>query len=136
MAHPADGEAWKHFDRIHPSFSSDRRNIRIGLCTDSFNHLGQFGTPYSYWPVIIFVYNLPPGMCMKNPYMFLSLIIPGPQSPGKYIDVFLRPLIVEVKMLLSVGVTTYDACRKQNFQMRVALMGTISNFHAYVMLSG
>lgn len=27
MSHPSDGEAWKHFDEIHPSFASDPRNV-------------------------------------------------------------------------------------------------------------
>ena len=75
-------------------------------------------------------------MCMKNPYMFLTMIVPGPKNPGKHLDIFLRPLINELKMLWSNGVDTYDAFRKQNFLMRVALMWTISDFLAYVMLSG
>jgi len=37
LCHPSDGEAWKHFDRKHPSFASDPRNVRLGLCTDGFN---------------------------------------------------------------------------------------------------
>ena len=136
MAHPVDSEAWKHFSRTHPSFASDPRNVRIGLCTDGFNPFGKFGTPYLCWPIIVTVYNLPPGMCMKNPYMFLTIVIPGPKNPGKHLDVFLRPLIDELKMLWSIGVNTYDAFRKQNFLTRVALMWTISDFPAYAMLSG
>ena len=31
MCHPSDGEAWKHFDRMHPEFSQDPRNVRLGL---------------------------------------------------------------------------------------------------------
>ena len=73
---------------------------------------------------------------MKNPYMFLTIVIPGPKNPGKHLDVFLRPLIDELKMLWSIGVNTYDAFRKQNFLMRVALMWTINDFSAYAMLSG
>ena len=68
--------------------------------------------------------------------MFLSMIIPGPKNPGKKLDVFLRPLIDELKKLWLNGVNTYDIYRKENFQLRAALMWTISDFPAYGMLSG
>ncbi|RDX66630.1 hypothetical protein CR513_54583, partial [Mucuna pruriens] len=43
LCHPPDGEAWKHFDRLHPEFSKDPRNVRLGLCADGFNPFGQYG---------------------------------------------------------------------------------------------
>ncbi|XP_038987986.1 uncharacterized protein LOC120112507 [Phoenix dactylifera] len=136
MVHLACGEAWKHFDRIHPSFSTEPRNVRLGLCTDGFNPFSQSARPYSCWPVFVTVYNLPPSICMKRPYIFLSLVIFGPKSPGKSIDVLLRPLIDELKILWEVGVTTYDIFRKENFQMKAVLLWTINDFPAYDMLSG
>ena len=27
LGQPYEGEAWKHFDRKHPSFASDSRNV-------------------------------------------------------------------------------------------------------------
>jgi len=36
------------------------------------------------------------------------MMIPGPKNPGKKLDVFLRPLIDELKNLWFVGVETYD----------------------------
>jgi hypothetical protein len=38
MYHPADGEAWKEFDKAWPDFAKEQRNIRLGLATDGFNH--------------------------------------------------------------------------------------------------
>jgi len=35
-------------------------------------------------------------------------MISGPKNSGKKLDVFLRPLIDELKNLWSVGVETYD----------------------------
>jgi len=64
MVHPFDGEAWKYFNSMHPHFSAKSRNVRLGLCTDGFNPFGSFAAPYSCWPVILMVYNLPPGMCI------------------------------------------------------------------------
>jgi len=96
MVHPSDGEAWKHFNSVHPHFSVESRNVRLGLCTDGFNPFGSFAAPYSCWPVILTVYNLPPRMCMRSEFMFLSMVMPGPSSQGRNIDVCLRPLIDEL----------------------------------------
>ncbi|CAH9146216.1 unnamed protein product [Cuscuta epithymum] len=88
MGHPCDSEAWKHIDMMYPDFASEPRNVRLDLCSDGFVAHGKYGASYSCWPVILTTYNLPPGMCMKYPYMFLSLIIPGPICPKKKIDVY------------------------------------------------
>jgi hypothetical protein len=139
MVHPSDGEAWKHFNSVHPHFSAESRNVRLGLCTDGFNPFGSFAAPYSCWPVILTVYNLPPGMCMRPEFMFLSMVIPGPNSPsspGRNIDVCLHLLIDELTQLWSSRALTYDISRKQNFVMRAALMWTINDFPAYGMVSG
>ncbi|GLT99835.1 hypothetical protein SLE2022_172480 [Rubroshorea leprosula] len=136
MFHPACGEAWKHFDSTHPEFASEPRNVRLGLCTDGFTPFGHSASPYSCWPVFVSVYNLPPTICMKQEYVFLSLIIQGPQSPGKNIDVMLRPLIDDLKQLWYSRIQTYDSFRHQYFLMRAALMWTISDLPGYGMLSG
>jgi len=53
MVHPSDSEAWKHFNSVHPHFSAESRNVRLGLCTDKFNPLGSFVAPYSCWLIIL-----------------------------------------------------------------------------------
>ena len=116
MCHPYDSEAWKHFSRVHPSFALESRNVRLGLCTDGFQPFGQSGQQYSSWPIIVTPYNLPPWMCMKETYLFLSIIIPEPNNPKNKIDVFLQPLIAKLKQLWEVGMQTYDVSRKQNFK--------------------
>ncbi|KAL8124215.1 hypothetical protein AgCh_012013 [Apium graveolens] len=136
LNHPADGQAWKDFNKAHPRFASEPRNVRLGLSTNGFNPFGHSAVPYSCWPVIVTPYNLPPWMCMKQPYMFLSLMIPGPTSPGKNLDVYLRPLIDELKVLWKDGIQTWDVLTQTNFNLRAALMWTISDFPAYGMLTG
>ncbi|XP_038687458.1 uncharacterized protein LOC119986835 [Tripterygium wilfordii] len=136
LCHPSDGETWKHFDQTYQDFASEPRNIRLGLCADGFTPFGQSGKNYSCWPVILTPYNLPPGMCMKREFMFLTVIIPGPQNPKSRIDVYLQPLIDELKLLWCEGVITYDVAMKENFIMRAALMWTVNDFPAYGMLSG
>ena len=136
MRHCSNSPAWKHFNLTHPSFASESRNVRLGLCTDGFQPYEQSGQQYSCWPVILTPYNLPPWMCMKEEYMFLTIIVPGPKNPKNNLDVFLQPLIAELKELWEVRIETYDVSKKRNFQLRAALMWTISDFPAYSMLSG
>jgi hypothetical protein len=96
MVHPSNGEVWKNFNNVHPHFSVESRNMRLGLCRDGFNPFRSFAAPYSCWPVILLVYNLPPVMCMRLEFMFLSTVIPGLSSLGQNIDVCPRPLIDEL----------------------------------------
>ncbi|XP_050378308.1 uncharacterized protein LOC126795524 [Argentina anserina] len=135
LKHPSDGEAWKHFDRQFPDFAADVRNVRLGLSTDGFNPWGNMSSTHSTWPVIVVPYNLPPWMCMKKEFNILTLLIPGPKSPGKCLDVYLRPLIDEVKDLRNNGKATFDRHSQSSFRMRAATMWTISDFPAYGMLS-
>ena len=136
LRHPADSEAWKDFDKNHNSFASDPCNVRLGLASDGFNPFGNMSTSYSMWPVILVPYNLPPWKCMKDPFFMMTLLIPGRKAPGIDIDVFLRPLIDELKELWDTGVETYDASSEQNFQLHAALLWTIHDFPAYAILSG
>ncbi|GLT26643.1 hypothetical protein SLA2020_016950 [Shorea laevis] len=136
MRHPVDSYAWKNFDSQHPSFASDPRNIRLGLASDGFNPFGNMSTSYSVWLIVLVNYNLPPWMCMKDPYFMLSMLIPGPKAPGNDIDVYLQPLIDELKDLWENGVETYDAASKSNFKLRVALIWMIGDYPSLVVLSG
>ncbi|XP_048489971.1 uncharacterized protein LOC125491934 [Beta vulgaris subsp. vulgaris] len=136
IEHPSDSEAWKHFDTTFPDFAFETRNVRLGLCTDGFSPFGKFGGQYFCWPVILTPYNLPPSMCMKKPFMFLSLLVPGPKNPKGNLDVYMQPLIEELKQLWEIGAMTYDISHKQNFMLHAALLWTVSDFPAYSMLSG
>ncbi|XP_024013103.1 uncharacterized protein LOC112087314 [Eutrema salsugineum] len=136
IAHPSDAKAWKHFQSIYPTFAYEARNIYLGLCTDGFNPFRKHGRQYSLWPVIVTPYNLPPSLCMKREFLFLTILVPGPEHPKRAFDVFLQPLIYELQMLWKHGVEAFDVSCQQNFTMRSVLMWTISDFPAYGMLSG
>ncbi|XP_071683555.1 uncharacterized protein [Lolium perenne] len=108
LSHPADGDTWKDFDNIHKDFAADARNIRLGLATDGFNPYGNMSNSYNMWPVFVVPYNLPPWACMDQSNFMLTLLIPGPSSPGKDFDVFMEPLMEELQELWK-GVKSYDA---------------------------
>ncbi|KAL5570264.1 hypothetical protein UlMin_026839 [Ulmus minor] len=90
---------------------------------------------YSCWPVMLVVYNLPPSLCMKDEFTFLSMLIPGPKQPRNDIDIYLQPLIDELQELWN-GVYTYDASTKKFFNLRAMLLWTINDFPAYGNLAG
>lgn len=99
FTHPANSSSWKHLNTIHPNFGLDPHNVRLGLASNGFNPFGLMSLSYSTWPVVMSVYNLPLWLCMKAPYLFLSLIIHGLKSPGQDIDVFLEHLVDELNSL-------------------------------------
>ncbi|XP_021768464.1 uncharacterized protein LOC110732769 [Chenopodium quinoa] len=100
------------------------------------NPFGTLSTQYSTWPVLLTIYNLPPWLCMKSRYIMLSLLISGPKQPGNDIDVYLAPLIEDLKLLWNEGVSMYDAYSKTNFTLRAMIFCTINDFPAYGNLSG
>lgn len=59
---------------------------------------------------------------MKQPYMILSLFIPGPTSLDNEIDVYLRQLIYELKKLGFDRINSYDNSMKETFKMRAAIL--------------
>ncbi|XP_076884504.1 uncharacterized protein LOC143533696 [Bidens hawaiensis] len=121
LRHPADGRAWKHFDKLYPKFADDPRSVRLGLASDGFNPFSNMTTTHSMWPVILMPYNMPSWCTMHKSNYLLSLLIPGPKSPSKDFDVFLRPLVDELKVLWRDGVGAYDLYSKSNFTMYAAL---------------
>ncbi|KAA0038203.1 uncharacterized protein E6C27_scaffold270G00390 [Cucumis melo var. makuwa] len=65
----------------------------------------------------------------------MSLLIPNPRSPGRKIDLYLQPLIEELKKLWTFGVRTYYFLTDQFFQLYAALLWTINDFPTYGDLS-
>ncbi|XP_026420666.1 uncharacterized protein LOC113316735 [Papaver somniferum] len=60
----------------------------------------------------------------------------GPRAPGKDIDVYLQPLIEELKELWNDGVMTFDSFTGSEFLMRARLLLAIHDFSALGTLSG
>lgn len=66
----------------------------------------------------------------------MTLLIPRPVAPSKDLDVYLRPLIDELKELWEFGVPTYDKSTNSFFNLCAAILWTINDFPAYGNLSG
>lgn len=136
MRHPVDSIQWHIVDQKWPAFASEPRNLRFGLATDGFNPYKNLSSTHSIWPVILVIYNLPPNVCMSSENLMLSLLIPGPKQPGNDIDVYLEPLVDDLKELWNNGVEMYDAYKKVMFNLKAILLWTINDFPAYGNLAG
>jgi hypothetical protein len=121
MGHLSDGKAWKNFDEKYPNKAADARNVRIMIATDGFNPYGMSTANYSCWPVFVIPLNLPPGVLMTRKTMFLSLIIPGPNYPGKNLSIYMQPIVDDLDHSWHHGTLTYDRASKINFYMKVWL---------------
>ncbi|RVW72464.1 hypothetical protein CK203_060492 [Vitis vinifera] len=113
MRHPSDSPSWKVIDHRWPDFSAEPRNLRLAISADGINPHSSLSSRYSCWPVVMITYNLPPWLCMKRKFMMLSLLISGPQQPGNDIDIYLAPLIEDLKTLWETGVEAYDAYQRE-----------------------
>ena len=110
--------------------------MNLAVTADGFSPYRAMNLTHSTWPIVLVNYNLPPWLCMKQENLILSTLISGPNSPGNNIDVYMQPLIAELKELWDVGIETYDALTNQNFKLRARMVWTISDFPGYAMLSG
>jgi hypothetical protein len=133
MGHPADGKAWKSFDKAYPVEASEARNVRIAIATDGFNPYGMSASSYSCWPVFVIPLNLPPGVVMQPKNIFLSLIIPGPDYPGKNLSVYMQPLVDDLHQSWIHGTLTYDRASKKNFLMKVWFQYSMHDLPGYAL---
>nr|ABG22528.1 transposon protein, putative, CACTA, En/Spm sub-class [Oryza sativa Japonica Group] len=137
LRHPADGSQWRNIDRKFKDFGKDARTIRFGLSTDGMNPFGEMSSGHSAWPVTMCIYNLLPWLCMKRKYIMMPIIIQGPKQPGNDINVFLRPLVEDLKLLWKKeGVPVWDEDKQEEFNLRALLFITINDWPALSNLSG
>jgi hypothetical protein len=66
-------------------------------------------------------YNLPPNKCLKEGFIFLAFVILGPKELKKEMNIFLRPLMKELKKLWQ-EVDAYDSHLKCQFNLRVVYL--------------
>ncbi|KAL0550069.1 hypothetical protein IC582_014567 [Cucumis melo] len=66
----------------------------------------------------------------------LVALISGPKQPRNEIDVYLAPLLDDLKTLWHDGVECYDAYQDQCFRLKAILLWIINDFSAYGNLCG
>jgi hypothetical protein len=121
LRHPADACQWRAIDNEFPEFGQDARNVRFGMSTDGINPFGNMSSRHSTWPVVLWMYNLPPWLCMKRKYIHLSMLIQGPKQPGNDLNVYLEILKDELDTLWEPGAQVWDANEEQYFSLKALL---------------
>ncbi|GKD59247.1 putative reverse transcriptase domain-containing protein [Tanacetum coccineum] len=102
LRHLADSQAWRTIDEKFPEIAKDPRNLRLGILADGVD-VNSGTRHYNVWPVLSIIYNLPPWLCMKRKFI-----------------------------MLLIGVDTYDASIKENFNLRAIVLWTINDYRALV----
>jgi hypothetical protein len=85
------------------------------------NPFAEKSSKHSTWPVILTIYNLPPWLMQKQKYIFLTILISGPTQPGVDMDVFLEPLMEDMKILWETSVQMLDEYCKDSFTLRAII---------------
>ena len=140
MRGPFDSLQWEHVRQKYGEFSADSRNVHLGMCADGLNPYSQKRSTHSLCPVLLLNYNIPPWLTTKKFFIMLALLIPGPEAvTGAHFDVFLCPLLEELRELWTEGVVCNDAARwrgEATFTLRAILLWCIHDFPAYAMVAG
>jgi hypothetical protein len=123
LRHPSDGKQWKNFKATFSEFGKEARNIRFTLSTEGINPFGDLSSSHSTWPVIL-----------TN--LLLTMIISRPRQPDNNIDVFLEPLIEDMKILWEKWVEMMDASLRKKFTLKAIIFVTITDYPSLFSVSG
>jgi len=67
MLHYFDGKTWNQFNSVCHMFLMEPWNVNLSLCIYGFNPFRSFVSFYSYWLIILTVYNFLKGsVCSQN----------------------------------------------------------------------
>jgi len=106
--------------------------LGLGL---GMNPYGNLSSKHNSWPILLMVYDVPPWLCMKRKYILFSTMILGPKQPRNDINVNLKPLIVDLKMLWKIHVDVFNVYYENNFRLHSILFCRKNKFPIYDDLS-
>jgi len=136
LQHPDDSSQWKAIDRLYLDFGDEPKNLRLGLYLDGMNSFRNLSTNHSSWLVLLLICNLSPWLCIMKKYIMLCMMVAGPRQPRNDINVYLSPLIEDLRRFLEDGIDVWDENLHKTFRLREMVFCTISYFPAYGNLSG
>ena len=111
-------------------FFSDKNDIALGLSLDGFSPFKRRNQ--TCWPIILFLYNLPPDIRFLLKNILCVGVIPGPQKP-KDADSYIYPLIIELLEFLR-GIATFDVERNELFALHAYLLVVFGDIPAIAMI--
>lgn len=79
MAGPYDGVAWSHMKSLYSQKIGDPRSVHLGLAMDGMSPFAMSGhlTPYSIWPIMLTLFNLPSWCSTKAGFSWVFMILPS-----------------------------------------------------------
>lgn len=112
------------------TYFSDHCDIALGLATDGVNPWRHWKS--TFWPILLFNFNLPPTERAHDENVICIGEVPGPEKP-KDMDSFLYPTVQEL-LKLSIGVKAYDVVEGEIFTLRAYLLTLFGDIPAVSML--
>ncbi|KAF7328598.1 hypothetical protein MSAN_02480700 [Mycena sanguinolenta] len=113
-----------------PRYFADWRDIALGASTDGFAPFKR--RKQTAWPIIVFLYNLPPEIRFHLEFILSLGVIPGPNKP-KDMCSFLYPFVLELWKLAN-GITTFDISSDTQFKLHAFLILVFGDIPAVSML--
>jgi hypothetical protein len=100
------------------------------------NPFGHMSNSHNVRTVLLSIYNLLPWLCNKRKYMMMPILILCPQQPGINIDVYLGPLMDDMKKLWLEGLQVCDGFKKEPFTLHGMILCTVTDLHGGRSVSG
>jgi hypothetical protein len=89
ISHPVDSEAWEALDQFDPEFA---RTLGVSslACRWMVSNLTTPKKQMNIFFVYVFImpYNLSPSKCLKQCFIFLTIVILAPKDPKKEMNIF------------------------------------------------
>ena len=112
------------------TYFSDDRDIALGLASDGISPWRH--RKATFWPILLYNFNLPPDECFHDDNMICIGKVPGPTKP-KDMDSFLYPAVQEL-LKLAIGVQAYDVIDEEIFVLHAYLITIFGDIPAVSML--
>ena len=119
-----NGKQQKH------KFFSGKHDLALGMSTDGFAPFKK--RKQTCWPVIVFIYNLPPEIRFLIRFLLCVGVVPGPKKPKDF-DSFLWPLVEEALKLI-LGIKAYDVVSDELFFLHAYFILVFGDMPAIAMV--
>jgi hypothetical protein len=128
---------WQSIDAEYNNFGKDPRHIRFGMSTDGLNPFGNMSCKFSTWPVVMWMYNLPPWLCLKRKYIQLCMLIQGPKQPRSNLNMYHKLLQEELRTLWDdPPVEVWNVCAREYFDLKAIILTMVQDYPALGYQSG
>ena len=120
---------------LSKTYFSDPHDVALGLSTDGFVVFKN--RKQTAWPLIIFLYNLPPDQQFLIQNILSLGVIPGPNKPKDF-NSFLWPFTQEM-LRLACGEKAFDGCTLKKFILQaflIIIFGDIPAISAVMRMKG